>query len=104
MKRRMIVAVACAGAIVCGFAAPAFAHVTIDPPSVPQGQHVEALVPGTRRARAGHDTEVQIFFPTGADAIPGSDGRGQAGLEVHDHEADSSRSRSPPTTAPSTKS
>jgi uncharacterized protein YcnI len=52
-------------------AAPAFAHVTIDPPSVPQGStsKLSFLVPD--ELAPATTTELQVFFPTGADAIPG---------------------------------
>ena len=72
MSRRIVLASAMAGAIVCALASAADAHVSIDPPSAPQGGTVKLsfLVPN-EEARATV-TKVQIAFPTPPDApIPG---------------------------------
>jgi uncharacterized protein YcnI len=72
MSRRIVFASAVAGAIVCALATPAAAHVTVDPPSAPQGGTVKLsfLVPN-EEARATV-TKVQIAFPTPpATPIPG---------------------------------
>jgi uncharacterized protein YcnI len=72
MSRRIVLASTIAGVIVCAFAAPAFAHVTVDPPSAPQGATVRLsfLVPNEEpRATV---TKLQILFPTPPETpIPG---------------------------------
>src|SRR5689334_5687943 len=72
MGKRIVLASTLAGAIVCALAAPAVAHVTVDPPSVPRGSTVKLsfLVPNEEdRATI---TKVQIVFPAPPDApIPG---------------------------------
>jgi uncharacterized protein YcnI len=64
MSRRIVLASAMAGAIVCMLAAPAAAHVTVDPPSAPQGSTVKLsfLVPNEETSLKV--TKVQIVFPT----------------------------------------
>jgi periplasmic copper chaperone A len=64
MIRRIVLASAMAGAIVCALASAADAHVTIDPPSAPQGGSAKLsfLVPN-EDARATV-TKIQIAFPT----------------------------------------
>src|SRR5260221_6326983 len=72
MSRRIVLASAMAGAIVCVLAAPAAAHVTIDPPSAPQGSTVKLsfLVPNEEKTATV--TKVQILFPAPPEApIPG---------------------------------
>jgi len=69
MKRRILVGVACVGAIVCGTAAPAFAHVTIDPPSVPQGSTSKLSILVPDELSPATTTEVQVFLPTAPNAI-----------------------------------
>jgi uncharacterized protein len=72
MMRRILLAPVLAGVIVCTMATAAAAHVSIDPPSAPQGSTVKLsfLVPNEEdRATI---TKVQIAFPTPPDApIPG---------------------------------
>jgi uncharacterized protein YcnI len=71
MIRRVIVVGATAIAAAGLLAAPAAAHVTIDPPSVPQGStaKISFVVPNeSERARTNR---VQVYFPTAPDAIPG---------------------------------
>jgi uncharacterized protein len=72
MSRRIVLASTIAGVIVCAFAAPAAAHVTVDPPSAPQGATVKLsfLVPNEEpRATV---TKLQILFPSPPDTpIPG---------------------------------
>ena len=68
MSRRIVLASALAGAIVCVLAAPAAAHVTIDPPSAPQGSTVKLsfLVPNEEKTATV--TKVQILFPAPPEA------------------------------------
>ncbi len=68
MRRRFIRASALAGAIVCVVATPAAAHVTVDPPSAPQGGTVKLsfLVPNEETKATV--TKVQIAFPAPPDA------------------------------------
>jgi uncharacterized protein YcnI len=64
MTRRIVVASAMAGAILFALASAADAHVTIDPPSAPQGGNARLsfLVPNEdTRATV---TKIQIAFPT----------------------------------------
>ena len=71
MIRRVIVVGATAIAAAGLLAAPAAAHVTIDPPSVPQGStaKISFVVPNeSERARTNR---VQVYFPTAPDAIRG---------------------------------
>jgi uncharacterized protein YcnI len=72
MSRRIVLASTVAGAIVCALAAPAAAHVTVDPPSAPQGATVKLsfLVPNEEPKATV--TKLQILFPTPPDTpIPG---------------------------------
>ena len=67
MGKRIAVTTVMAGAIVCALAAPAAAHVTVDPTSAPQGatEKLSFLVPNEEpTARV---TDVQIAFPTPPD-------------------------------------
>jgi periplasmic copper chaperone A len=72
MSRRIVLASTIAGAIVCALAAPADAHVSVDPPSAPKGATVRLsfLVPNEEpRATV---TKLQILFPTPPETpIPG---------------------------------
>jgi len=70
IKRAAQVGVLALG-IVAVLAAPAAAHVTIDPPSVPKGSTVRLsfLVPDEEPP--AKTNEVQIFFPPAPNAIPG---------------------------------
>ena len=67
MGKRIVLTSALVGAIVCALAAPAAAHVTVDPPSAPQGLDREAVVP---RAERGADREGH----RGADRVPDAAG------------------------------
>jgi uncharacterized protein YcnI len=70
MIRRVIVAGATVIAATGLLAAPAAAHVTIDPPSVPKGStaRIAFVVPNeSERARTNR---VQVYFPPAPDAIP----------------------------------
>jgi uncharacterized protein YcnI len=72
MIRRILLAPALAGVIVCAMATAATAHVSIDPPSAPQGSTAKLsfLVPNEENKAT--ITKVQIAFPTPPDApIPG---------------------------------
>ncbi len=72
MVRRIVLASAIAGAFVCALASAADAHVSIDPPSAPQGSTVKLsfLVPNEEDTATV--TKVQIAFPTPPAApIPG---------------------------------
>ena len=68
MTRRVILA-AMVGAFVCAWAAPAFAHVTIDPSSVPKGgtATISFIVPN--ESAGARTNRVQILFPAPPDAI-----------------------------------
>jgi uncharacterized protein len=71
MTRRLTVAGAIIGAMVCALAGPAVAHVSIDPPSVPKGSTAKLsfLVPNERAS--ARTTKVQIVFPDAPNVIPG---------------------------------
>ena len=90
MRKRIVLTSALAGAIVCALAAPAAAHVTVDPPSAPQGRDGRSSRSSSRtRSPTATVTEVQIAFPTPpADADPDRHRRGEAGLERHGDDAD----------------
>ena len=68
MGKRIAVTSAVVGAIVCAFAAPAAAHVTIDPPSRAEGLAPRSSRSSFRtRSRPRRVTKVQIVFPTPPD-------------------------------------
>src|SRR6266550_3060816 len=72
MGRRIVLASTVAGAIVCALAAPAAAHVSVDPPSAPQGATVRLsfLVPNEEPKATV--TKLQVLFPTPPETpIPG---------------------------------
>ena len=72
MSRRFVRASALAGAIVCLVATPAAAHVSIDPPSAPQGSTVKLSFIVPNEEDTATVTRVQIAFPTPPDTpIPG---------------------------------
>ena len=72
MTRRFVRASALAGAIVCLVATPAAAHVSIDPPSAPQGSTVKLSFIVPNEEDTATVTRVQIAFPTPPDTpIPG---------------------------------
>jgi len=68
MPRRVILA-AMAGALVLAWAAPAAAHVTIEPPSVPKGGTATISFVVPNESNAARTNKVQIFFPPPPDAI-----------------------------------
>jgi len=68
MRRRVILA-ATAGALVCAWAAPAAAHVTIEPPSVPKGGTATISFVVPNESAAARTDRVQIAFPPAPDAI-----------------------------------
>lgn len=63
MNRRIVLVAMLAGAIVCALAAPAAAHVSVDPPSAPKGATVKLsfLVPNEEPTK--RVTKLQILFP-----------------------------------------
>ena len=63
MGKRIVVTTALVGAIVCALAAPAFAHVSIDPSSAPQGSTVKLAFVVPNEEPTAKVTEVQIAFP-----------------------------------------
>jgi uncharacterized protein YcnI len=71
MARRFLAAGAIVGAVVCAIAAPASAHVTIDPPSVPRGSTVKLSFLVPNESTTLRTTKVQIVFPPAPDVIPG---------------------------------
>jgi len=64
MRKRIVLTSAMVGAIVCALAAPAAAHITVDPSSAPQGstQKLTFVVPNEEPT--AKVTEIQIGFPT----------------------------------------
>ncbi len=71
MHQRFIVAGAVAGMVVCAFASPASAHVSIDPPSAPKGSTVKLSFEVPNESATLKTTKVQIVFPAAPDVIPG---------------------------------
>ena len=73
----------------CALAAPAAAHVTVDPPSAPKGATVKLsfLVPNEEPSAQG-DRGPDRVPDAARDADPDRHGRGEAGLERHGHDAD----------------
>ena len=72
MSRRILLASAMAGAIVCALASAADAHVSIDPPSAPKGSTAKFSFVVPNEENKATVTKVQIAFPTPPDApIPG---------------------------------
>jgi uncharacterized protein len=63
MGKRLAVTLALVGAIVGALAAPAAAHVTVDPPSAPQGATVKLSFLVPNEEPAARVTDVQIAFP-----------------------------------------
>jgi periplasmic copper chaperone A len=64
MGKRIAVTSAMVGAIVCALAAPAAAHVTVDPPSAPQGSTVKLSFLVPNEEPTARVTELQVAFPT----------------------------------------
>src|SRR5882757_6577801 len=63
MGKRIAVTAVITGAIVCALAAPAAAHVTVDPPSAPQGSTVKLSFLVPNEEPTARVTDVQIAFP-----------------------------------------
>jgi uncharacterized protein YcnI len=68
MARRVIL-VALAGALVCAWAAPASAHVTIEPPSVPKGGTATISFVVPNESSGARTDKLQIVFPPPPNAI-----------------------------------
>jgi periplasmic copper chaperone A len=64
MRKRILLAGALIGAIVCALAAPAAAHVTVDPPSAPKGGTVKLSFLAPNEEPGEKMTELQVSFPT----------------------------------------
>jgi uncharacterized protein YcnI len=64
MGKRIAVTSMIAGAIVCGLAAPAAAHVTVDPSSAPQGSTVKLSFLVPNEEPTARVSDVQVAFPT----------------------------------------
>jgi periplasmic copper chaperone A len=64
MRKRILLASALVGAIVCTLAAPAWAHVTVDPPSAPKGGTVKLSFLAPNEEQGTKMTELQVSFPT----------------------------------------
>jgi len=67
MGKRIAVTSVIAAAIVCALAAPAAAHVTVDPASAPQGSTVKLSFLVPNEEPTARVTDVQIAFPTPPD-------------------------------------
>jgi len=64
MRLRILVALAVAGVMVCALAAPAWAHVTVDPPSAPKGSTVKLSFLAPNEDPSAKMTELAVAFPT----------------------------------------
>ena len=64
MRKRILLASALVGAIVCALAAPASAHVTVDPPSAPKGGTVKLSFLAPNEEPSTKMTELAGRFPT----------------------------------------
>jgi periplasmic copper chaperone A len=64
MRKRILLASALVGGIVCALAAPAWAHVTVDPPSAPKGGTVKLSFLAPNEEQGTKMTELQVNFPT----------------------------------------
>jgi len=63
MRQRILVAIAAVGVTVCGLAAPAWAHVTVDPASAPKGSTGTLSFLAPNEDPAAKMTELQVAFP-----------------------------------------
>jgi uncharacterized protein YcnI len=63
MRQRILVAVGSVGIAVCAFAAPAWAHVTVDPSSAPKGSTGTLSFLAPNEDPAAKMTELQVAFP-----------------------------------------
>ena len=105
MGKRIVLTSAMAGAIVLALAAPAAAHVTVDPSSAPKGSTTKLSFLVPNEEPTAKVTEVQSRVPDSAEhADPVGCRRSEAGLEREGDDAEAGDSRSPPTTARSTRS
>lgn len=62
--RRLTIAIAVGTAILLGVAAPAFAHVTIDPKEAPAGSDADLSFSVPNEMDNANTTQLQVFFPT----------------------------------------
>jgi uncharacterized protein len=70
MIRRLIVAGAVVLTATGALAAPAAAHVTIEPPSAPKGSTTQLSFIVPNESATARTNRVQVYFPTAPDAIP----------------------------------
>ncbi len=64
MRQRILVGLAVAGVMVCALATPAWAHVTVDPPSAPKGSTVKLSFLAPNEDPTAKMTELAVAFPT----------------------------------------
>jgi uncharacterized protein YcnI len=70
MRRLILVAIAIIGVTVGMFAAPAWAHVTVDPSSAPKGATLKLSFLAPNEDPAAKMTELQVAFPTPPQQTP----------------------------------
>jgi uncharacterized protein len=63
MRQRILVTMVLAGVGVCALATPAWAHVTVDPPSAPKGSTVKLSFLAPNEDPTAKMTELQVAFP-----------------------------------------
>ena len=84
MGKRIVMTSALAGALVCVLAAPAAAHVTVDPPSAPQGATVKLSFLVPNEEATAKVTEIEVAFPTPPETpIPSVSVEAKPGWTVH---------------------
>jgi periplasmic copper chaperone A len=64
MRKRILLASALVGTAVCALAAPAWAHVTVDPSSAPRGGTVKLSFLAPNEEQSAKMTELRISMPT----------------------------------------
>jgi uncharacterized protein YcnI len=64
MIRKLLVAGCCSAGIILGAATPAFAHVTVDPASAPQGAEITLGFRVPNEMSNAGTVKIQIFFPS----------------------------------------
>jgi uncharacterized protein YcnI len=64
MIRKLLTAAGCSAALVLGIASPAFAHVTVDPATAPQGGEITLGFRVPNEMSNAGTTKIQIFFPS----------------------------------------
>jgi uncharacterized protein YcnI len=64
MRKRFLLASGLVAAIVCALAAPAWAHVTVDPPSAPKGSTVKLSFLAPNEEPSTKMTELAVSFPS----------------------------------------